>query len=107
MAKIKGNDDPISPLCQNCDGYVKPDVVMFNDSLPYGIMNDIESDFGSTDLVIIAGTSLKVQPFCLLINKTAKSTSRCMINLENPVFFVLLNTCFLFKIIQLRSFRHC
>ena len=51
--------------CRNegCDGVVKPDIVFFGESLP---SFHPRPDFSKCDLLIIIGTSLKVNPFASL-----------------------------------------
>ncbi|XP_069763644.1 NAD-dependent protein deacetylase sirtuin-2 isoform X2 [Narcine bancroftii] len=70
------------PKCEQCDSVVKPDIVLFGESLPHRFFATMESDFPKCDLLIILGTSLQVQPFASLINRVPKSTPRLLINKE-------------------------
>lgn len=74
------------PKCERggCDGVVKPDVILFGQSLPARFFTNIFMDFSRCDLLIILGTSLHVQPFASLANKVSKRTPRLYINLEDP-----------------------
>ncbi len=50
------------PRCEKCNGIVKPDVVLYEESLNMQVMNDAVSDIEEADLLIIGGTSLVVYP---------------------------------------------
>ncbi|EDV24082.1 uncharacterized protein TRIADDRAFT_26227, partial [Trichoplax adhaerens] len=72
----------IIPLCSNCNSPVKPDIVFFGESLPTKFFVATHEDFPQCDLLIIMGTSLKVQPFASLIERVPDATPRLLINLE-------------------------
>jgi NAD-dependent deacetylase len=55
------------PSCQVCGGIVRPDVVLYEEGLDLNIINQAISDIASSDLLIIGGTSLLVQPAASLI----------------------------------------
>ncbi|KAK0545698.1 Sir2 histone deacetylase Hst2 [Tilletia horrida] len=62
-------------------GLVKPDIVFFGESLPkrfFGLLGD----FREADLLIVLGTSLKVQPFASLIDRVPSTCPRLLINRE-------------------------
>eukprot|EP01132_Coremiostelium_polycephalum_P004519 gene4519-5634_t len=69
------------PLCNLCSGIVKPDIVFFGESLPSRFSQLVREDFPKCDLLIVIGTSLKVQPFASLIN-FATNIPRLLINFE-------------------------
>lgn len=50
------------PYCDNCGGLVKPDIVFYGESLNENLLNKGFSDFESSDLVLVLGSSLTVQP---------------------------------------------
>ncbi|KAK0524943.1 Sir2 histone deacetylase Hst2 [Tilletia horrida] len=62
-------------------GLVKPDIVFFGESLPKRFF-ELVGDFKEADLLIVLGTSLKVQPFASLIDRVPSSCPRLLINLE-------------------------
>lgn len=72
------------PKCtaEGCSGTIKPDTVFFGESLPKRFSELVDQDFGQCDLLIVLGTSLKVQPFASLIIKVPEETPRLYINLE-------------------------
>ena len=63
-------------------GLVKPDIVFFGENLPKSFVECVKNDFPKCDLLIVMGTSLKVQPFASLINKVGKNVPRLLINKE-------------------------
>jgi len=71
------------PVCDkdNCNGYVKPDIVFFGENLPERFFQCLP-DFSKCDLLIILGTSLVVQPFASLIDRVSKDCPRLLINME-------------------------
>lgn len=65
-------------------GLVKPKITFFGESLPDRFVDLCDSDLASCDLLIVLGTSLAVQPFCLLVGKAARASPRVLIN-RDPV----------------------
>lgn len=55
------------PRCE-CGGIIKPDVVLYEEGLDQGVMNDAVNSIARADLLIIGGTSLNVWPAAGLIN---------------------------------------
>jgi len=69
------------PVCDACGNTVKPDVVLFGESLPSRFFDLAQQDFDKCDLLIVLGTSLQVQPFSKLIDKQVPSVvPRLLIN---------------------------
>ncbi len=71
------------PKCDACTGVIKPDVVLFGESLPKNFWKNLV-DFPKCDLLIIMGTSLVVQPFAGLAGKVDYSVPRLLLN-KDPV----------------------
>ena len=74
------------PRC-GCGGVIKPDVVLYGEPLPDGIMQSAVEYIKKADMLIIGGTSLSVYPAAglidhyrggklVLINKTATNADR-------------------------------
>lgn len=72
------------PVCSECGGGVKPDVVLYEEGLDNTIMNKSIEAIANADVLIVGGTSLVVYPAAglidyykgnklVLINKTATS----------------------------------
>lgn len=55
------------PKC-NCGGIIKPDVVLYQEGLDDEIINNSIKAIFNADMLIVAGTSLTVQPAASLIN---------------------------------------
>ena len=72
------------PRCtvKGCGDLVKPDIVFFGEPLPFRFAKCANEDFEKCDLLIIMGTSLVVQPFASLPNRTNDQVPRLYINLE-------------------------
>ncbi|CAG4984650.1 unnamed protein product [Colias eurytheme] len=70
------------PICTECPGVVKPDIVFFGESLPDRFQNCMQEDFQKCDMLIIMGSSLEVQPFASLIDMVPDWCPRLLINRE-------------------------
>ncbi len=55
------------PHCPKCNGIIKPDVVLYGESLDYQIMERAISYIAQADVLIVGGTSLVVYPAAGLI----------------------------------------
>lgn len=55
------------PRCE-CGGLIKPDVVLYGESLDQNVINEAVRAIASCDMLIIGGTSLAVYPAAGLIN---------------------------------------
>jgi len=61
----------VIPKCTRCDpgveeAIVKPDIVFFGQSLPEEFHRQMQLDKDECDLLIVIGSSLKVQPVALI-----------------------------------------
>lgn len=54
------------PKCK-CGGIIKPDVVLYQEPLDYDVFEEAVEKILNADLLIVAGTSLTVNPACSLI----------------------------------------
>jgi NAD-dependent deacetylase sirtuin 2 len=71
------------PRCPQCgNGVVKPDIVFFGESLPKRYFDLSETDLRKADLLLVFGTSLKVQPFASLVRSVVDECPRVLINRE-------------------------
>lgn len=55
------------PRCEECGGPVKPDVVLYGESLDEGVLTAAVAAIAACDLLIVGGTSLVVYPAAGLI----------------------------------------
>ena len=69
------------PTCDSCtgDNVIKPDIVFFGEDLPRRFKELAEVDFEDCDLLVVMGTSLKVQPFAGLAEKVKQTTPRLLV----------------------------
>lgn len=56
------------PLCDECGGQIKPDVVLYEEGLDQKTLQDAVYYISQADMLIIGGTSLAVYPAAGLIN---------------------------------------
>jgi NAD-dependent deacetylase len=50
------------PLCTNCNGILKPDVILFGEQLPQSAWHAAQRATRQCDLMLVAGSSLEVLP---------------------------------------------
>ncbi len=55
------------PRCNSCGGVVKPDVVLYGESLDMSVMQSAVEHIAAADLLIVGGTSLRVYPAAGLV----------------------------------------
>ncbi|KAI0322406.1 DHS-like NAD/FAD-binding domain-containing protein [Amylostereum chailletii] len=99
--KIKRDiQEGIVPQCEDCDGYVKPDIVFFRRVVLPDSFSRSVPQLRSADLLFILGTSLTVYPFASLANMVPSHCRRVLINLdevgnlgEKENDFLLLGQC--------------
>jgi NAD-dependent deacetylase len=56
------------PRCDNCDGIVRPDVVLYEEGLNSDILSRTIKHISKADMLIIGGTSLAVYPAASMID---------------------------------------
>ena len=57
-----------TPKCPHCGGLIKPDVILYEEGLDQDVTRDSINAISNADLMIIAGTSLRVYPASGLVN---------------------------------------
>ena len=72
--------------CRECTGAMKPGVVFFGEMLPNKFYELHENDLWDCDLLLIAGTSLKVFPVANLVSLTKSNVPRIVLNREPHTF---------------------
>ncbi len=55
------------PICPECGGIIRPDVVLYGENLPASSWARAEEAISAADMLIVGGTSLTVQPAASLI----------------------------------------
>jgi NAD-dependent deacetylase len=61
------NTSSVVPRCDKCNGIIKPDVVLYEESLDMDILNNSINFIKSADTLIVGGTSLVVYPAASLV----------------------------------------
>jgi NAD-dependent deacetylase len=54
------------PHCSSCGGIMKPNVILFGEQLPISALNAAWQEVRACDLVLVAGSSLRIAPACQL-----------------------------------------
>jgi NAD-dependent SIR2 family protein deacetylase len=70
----------VAALNERYGGLVKPSITFFGEPLPRRFGQCAAEDFPSCELLIILGTSLKVQPFASLVSLVKPNVPRLLIN---------------------------
>ena len=70
------------PKCTICNGIIQPDIVLYDDDLPEKMFEELDYNFQNCDLLIVMGTSLKVEPFPGMIEDPKDNVPRILINNE-------------------------
>ncbi len=70
------------PRCEHCGGLIKPDVVLYGESLDEEVLTDSVNAIFDCDLLIVGGTSLSVYPAAGLIRYLRKDARLCIVNLS-------------------------
>lgn len=71
------------PMCASCgspDGIIKPDIVFFGEPLPSRFHDLMKADETEADLVLVMGSSLKVNPVRSIVGRIHKDAPMILIN---------------------------
>jgi len=68
MPEAEANKEKGVPRCAKCGGIVRPDVVLYEESLNDEVISEAVRYINEADMLIIGGTSLNVYPAAGLIN---------------------------------------
>lgn len=72
------NVEPV-PYCE-CGGMVRPEVVLYGESLPFYAYDEAYTDLTEADLIIVGGTSLSVYPAASFIEEQVRFKKVVLIN---------------------------
>jgi len=73
------------PVCE-CSGYIKPKVVLFGESLPYGVLEGAIRECQKADCLIMVGSSLLISPANFLPSVAKEyGATIIFINRENTI----------------------
>ena len=75
-------NEEIVPHCHEneCGGIIRPNVVLYGESLPSSAWNEAYNDLAEADLIIVGGTSLTVYPAAHLIEEYVRFKKVVLIN---------------------------
>lgn len=59
---IKILEEKDIPLCEECNGYLKPEVILFGENLPHEALRHAEMESKRAHLFVVIGSSLEVSP---------------------------------------------
>lgn len=69
-------EDGTLPLCLECNGILKPNIVLYGEQLPADIVRAALDTLEKADLILVAGSSMEVTPACTFpiaaLNRGAK-----------------------------------
>jgi len=74
------NKEFVIPRCERCNGLVKPAISFFGEPVPDRVSECAKEDFAKCDLLMVIGTSLKVEPLSRMVNEVAINVPRLLIN---------------------------
>jgi NAD-dependent SIR2 family protein deacetylase len=77
----------IIPRCPDCGGILKPDIILYEEQLPYKTWYKAEAVSRECDLMIVAGTSLEVMPAAKL-PMLAMDNGASLININNTATYI-------------------
>ncbi|MFB6118511.1 NAD-dependent deacetylase [Halosegnis sp.] len=80
---VRTGDIDGAPRCPDCEGLLKPDVVLFGERLPMAPLNEARSLARTADCLLVVGSSLTVEPAASLPEIAADTGGALVvINLE-------------------------
>jgi len=79
---VMAGESALADLNERHGGLIKPAITFFGEALPRRFFDLVPDDFEHCDLLIVMGTSLKVQPFASLVEFVHDGTPRLLINRE-------------------------
>lgn len=86
-------DDGQIPRC-SCGGVMKPDVILYGEQLSNQVLTAARQDAGECDLMLVAGSSLEIQPAASLPLEALNQGSRLIIvNYESTSLDPLADLC--------------
>ena len=79
------NRDEVIPVCEQCGGIVRPDVVLYDEGLNDRVFDAAIREIETAELLIVGGTSLAVYPAAGLLQYFTVKIWRLSINPKHPV----------------------
>ncbi|GCF94120.1 NAD-dependent protein deacetylase [Enterococcus florum] len=82
--KVPWQEYLISDSHRDCGGQIRPDIVLYGEGFTEDTIQRAVQAVHSADLLVIAGTSFQVHPFCDLINEKKDTAAVLVIN-QTPI----------------------
>ncbi len=83
-AMERARDGALPPTCEDCDGTLKPDTVLFGEQLPEHALLRSQNEAENADLFLAVGSSLTVEPAASLPRVAAeRGATLVLVNLES------------------------
>lgn len=76
-------DGELPPRCRECDGPLKPDVVLFGESLPETTLTEARRHARESDVFLAVGSSLAVEPAASLPRVAGRDGTVAILNLDS------------------------
>jgi NAD-dependent deacetylase len=67
------------PACRSCGGALKPDVVLFGELLPMGVLFEAQGEASRCDVMMVVGSSLEVHPAAELPSRAKRHGAELII----------------------------
>jgi NAD-dependent deacetylase len=81
---MKFLQDGLLPRCQQCNGVIKPNVILFGEQLPFSEFRGAQDAARRADLMVIVGSSLEVAPASDLPMLASRNGAKLIVvNLES------------------------
>ena len=79
----RAREGEVPPRCETCEGVLKPDVVLFGQSLPEGALQQAQRHAREADVFLAVGSSLTVEPAASLPRVAGqRGASVAVVNLD-------------------------
>jgi NAD-dependent deacetylase len=78
--------DGVVPRCPICNGVLKPNVILFGEQPPIDVLHRAQTLIGTSDLILVLGSSLEVTPAALLPVPALNSGARMIIINREPTY---------------------
>jgi NAD-dependent deacetylase len=79
-------DKGLIPRCPKCEQVLKPDVILFEEQLPYRTWTLAQQACHQCDLIIVAGSSLEVTPVANLPYEAVQNDAKLIIINQTPTY---------------------
>jgi NAD-dependent deacetylase len=78
-ARVRAESGDLPPRCEDCDGPLKPDAVLFGERLPAEALARARGLAMESDAFLVAGSSLAVEPAASLPDRAADSGATLLV----------------------------